>query len=480
MNNMVSWRDYEGVDGFGASSIAEVQELNKALAAGSSQNPPGSATAGDGFALRVESLERTLKNITFRMEHIVFWKDIPKTAAFNTVEEYNQLLSYGTSPGAGFVTEGALPTESDSTYQRKFVTIKYMGVSRRVTHPMTLVRPAHGNVIAQETINGTMELLSRVENALFFARSDLDAVQFDGIERQIEDGVSGSSGNVIDLRGRPLSEEVLNDAALTVLDAPNYGIPTDLYCNPKVKADLVKAFFPKARYDLGSLQNKMIGGEISGFTSAAGPVRFKPDVFISDGGGVSGLVASGPVAGRPGSPTISTPPAAAGTAAPLWTVADAGNYFYWVVAVNSAGSSAPVQCNAAALAVAATNTVTIGVTPGVGPLPTYYILYRTAPGGAASSARQILRIANSGGAAETVLSDVNARLPGCTSAFLLQMNMENIQFKQLAPMMRIPLSTVDATIRWMQLLYGAPVLETPRKNVVFRNVGRTPDYVGAP
>ena len=80
-NNLVSWRDYEGVEGFGASTQNDVDDLNKALTSGQSINPPGSVTAGDGFALRVESLERTLKNVTFKMDHIRFWKNIPKLPA---------------------------------------------------------------------------------------------------------------------------------------------------------------------------------------------------------------------------------------------------------------------------------------------------------------------------------------------------------------------------------------------------------------
>jgi hypothetical protein len=78
---MVSWKDYEGVDGFGVASQQDIQNLQKALAAGQEVNPPGVAAAGDGFALRTESLERTLKNTTYRMEHIRFWKNIPKLAA---------------------------------------------------------------------------------------------------------------------------------------------------------------------------------------------------------------------------------------------------------------------------------------------------------------------------------------------------------------------------------------------------------------
>ena len=79
-NGMVSWKDYDGVEGFGASSQTQVDELNKALTAGQDINAPATA-AGEGFPLRVESLERTLKNTTYKMSHIRFWKSIPKIAA---------------------------------------------------------------------------------------------------------------------------------------------------------------------------------------------------------------------------------------------------------------------------------------------------------------------------------------------------------------------------------------------------------------
>lgn len=59
-NAFVSWRDYEGLEGFGAASAVDVQELRKALAAGQDVSSPG-VSAGAGFPLRIESLERTLK-----------------------------------------------------------------------------------------------------------------------------------------------------------------------------------------------------------------------------------------------------------------------------------------------------------------------------------------------------------------------------------------------------------------------------------
>ena len=477
MSNMVSWRDYQGVEGFGHTVMEDVDNLNKALTAGQDINPPGSFTAGDGFALRVESLERTLRNTTYKMQHIRFWRNIPKLPAYNTVEEYNLITQYGGNPDAGFIDEGDLPEEDDSIYERKFSVVKYLGTVRRVTHVMSLVKPAHGNVIAQETVSGTMHLLRIIERNLFKGDSTLSALQWDGFEKLMLD--SAPATNIIDLRGKVLTEDNLIDGALTIQDAPNYGTPTDLYLNPKVKADFVKTFFPKERYNLfadGKTSGGMVGLDIGGYTSPAGDVRFQADTFIDDGGAPT--VAVGNVAKRPANITESSALAAAPDGSSQFTVDDAGDYTYSVQPVNRFGRGTALSPGGGAVAVAAGDGVTIGVTPVGAPLPDWYELFRSQPDG--SALRLIKRIPNTGGAAETVLTDLNETLPFTTTAYLFQQNLESLAFKQLAPMVKIPLATIDSSIRWMQLLYGVPVLYTPGKNVLYINVGRQTDFVGAP
>jgi hypothetical protein len=471
--NMVSWKDYEGIEGFGSATQQDVDALNKALVAGQAITGPG-GTAGDGFALRVESLERTLKNTTYRMEHIRFWKAIPKLPAYNTVEEHNEMSQYGANPDAGFISEGDLPEEDDAIYTRKYHIVKYLGTTRKVSHIMSLVKPAHGNVVAQETVNGTMHLLRIMERALFYGDSSLSALQFDGMEKLMKDLCPAT--NIIDLRGLPLSEDLLTDGALTVQDAPNYGTPTHLYLNPKTKADLVKTFFPKERHDTFQKQGGFIGLDVKGFTSPAGDVLFEPDVFITDGGAPN-AAALGDQTKRPGTPSNSTGATAPTEALGKFSADDVGDYRYKVVAVNRFGRSAPLTISAA-VTVQAGDKVTFGLTPSSASTG-WYEIYRTAKNGAAGTERLILRVPNAAGAGETIINDFNENLPGCTSAFLWQLNLESMSFKQLAPMVKIPLATVDSSIRWMQLLYGTPVLYTPGKNVLYRNIGRATGYVGA-
>ena len=69
MYGQISLRQYEGLNGFGTAPAADVQELAKALEAGYQlTNQTG------GSALRVESLEASLKVVTFSNNHIKFWK----------------------------------------------------------------------------------------------------------------------------------------------------------------------------------------------------------------------------------------------------------------------------------------------------------------------------------------------------------------------------------------------------------------------
>ena len=80
----------------GVGSMENVDQLNKALAAEDiTGRDTTNLTTASGAPLKVESLEKTLKHLTFRENDIRLWKDLPKKAAYNTFEEYNQQTNYG-------------------------------------------------------------------------------------------------------------------------------------------------------------------------------------------------------------------------------------------------------------------------------------------------------------------------------------------------------------------------------------------------
>lgn len=456
----VSARDYQD---YGASPANEIDELRKALAAGNDIVAPATAP-GEGFPLRPQSLESMLKNLTFEMDEIKLFKTIPKVPATNTVEEFNRLLSYSASGSRtfnqGFIQEGDLPEEQDSTYQRVYVLIKYLGVTGRVTHVANTIRAAHGNVIALETMNKTMDLLKNLENALFFGDSTLIPEQFDGLYKLIGDG---APTNVIDLRGATLSEPVLNDVLLRIRD--NYGMATDGYFATGAFADLAKEIYDRQRFGVAP-QPGVLGASVTAFQGQHGKIALHDHVFIqpSDTPATSAL---GNAAKRPLSPTISVQPANGANAASLFITADAGTYIYQVVAGNRFGVSASVTTSAVTLV--AGDAVTMTVADG-GQGTTYYEIYRSVKGGAAGTSKLITRVAKSG--ASQVVTDLNSDLPNTSKGFVLMQNAKSFSWAQLLPLTRIPLATVDTSLRWAQVLYGAVKMYTPAKNVVIKNIGR--------
>lgn len=475
----LSWKNYEGVDGFGRASADEVAEIHKALAVGSDRDPPGSFAPGDGFALRVESLERTMRNATFAAKHLRIVNEITKVPAYNTQEEYNVRESYGQAGVGLWMRDGELPEETDGVYERRFAQMKFLGTTRRVTLVSTLVKSAIGNLVADYTLAGTMTILQALEKAIFFGDSSVDPDEFDGLEALIRAGAPAT--HIIDLRGAPLSEDVLVDGALTINDAPAYGTPTDLYANPKALSDLNKSFFPKARYDLMTKPDGKVGLSTTGFISPAGDVRFQSDTFITDGGQVP-TAAAGDTDKIPLTPAVTAQPAAGLGAAPLWTAGtgshDAGTYIWHIAAANRYGMSVPVATNA--LAVTAGLEVEFDVTPVGARLPTHYVIWRTTRGGASAAARFIVRVANTAGAGALTITDLNASLPGTTKAFMLEQTGESMALSQLAPMVKIPLAQVEPSIRWMQLAFCTVKLYLPRHQVLYVNIGRSADFVGTP
>ena len=342
---MVSLRDYEGIQGFGMSTSQEVDELQKALSAGT-QRPP---TSG-GNVLRVESLEATLRVVTFTLGHIKFWKMLSKLPAFSTVEEYNRMTAYGADAGA-FTNEGDLPESQDSTYERRTALIKFLGTTREVTHPMTLVRPAHGNVIGLETQNGAIWLVERLERALFYGRSDCISQEIDGLIKQIFDGVSVADPNtglydatdvihagaetvIVDKRGGQLLESDLNGGANSIVQ--NYGTPTDLLLAPKAMSDIAEKFYPRERVNLPYPTDGKVGLAVNSFVSQAGLIQFQPDIFLRSGrnNGVKAPPATATSAKAPSAPTVAAAPQAP-DAASMFKAADAGAaYGYQVTSIN--------------------------------------------------------------------------------------------------------------------------------------------------
>jgi len=458
----VSLKDYEGAAGFGMNPFGMVEDINKALSAGY-QNP---GQAGGG-ALRMESLEATMRIVTFTQANIKLWRALPKLPAFSTVEEYTIQTSYGGDAGI-FTREGELPQASDAAYERKVAQVKFMGIQKEITHPQMLVRPAHGSVLALETQNGAIKLLEQIERKLFTGNSLIVPEEFDGLFKQITDDSYAATQNVLDMRGGPITEDSLEEAANLVVEA--YGVPTDLYMAPRALSDMAKQFYPRERVNLPAAIDGKVGLAVTAFQSNAGLIAFQNNIFLRSGknNGVKSAPVSATAVRAPSAPTVAVADPGATTGS-KFRAGDAATYIYKVSAANRFGESA--SGTSAGQAVAAGESINVTITDGGGADgATGYNVYRSSAGGAAGTCQFLTQVQRVGASATTVFADLNLTIPGCSNAYLLQMNLQNLSFRQLAPMIKIPLATLAASVRWMQLIYGTPIVYSPRRNVIFTNV----------
>jgi hypothetical protein len=463
----------EEINGFGMHSAAQFEEnmteLNKALGTGQDGDAYGNGAYADMSAIRPQSLEGTMKVVTAQEQHIKFWKRIGKKQAFNTVEEFNVLDSYG-GDSSPFFVEGGLPGEEDSNFVRQAQYVKFLGTTRVITHPATLVRNTLGDIVAQQSQAGTLWLLTQIERQLYFADSALDPLAFDGVIAQVRNAVQGkayANQHIIDMRGQVVDENTLEDMATIIAD--NYGgASLEFHMTNQVKKD-----FTKLITGAGGRQRLVgtggapidLGQPVGGYEANAGNIEFIGNTFLKPQGAPRG-------SSQKGAPAIPTVPATplAGTADATSKLA-AGTYFYFVSAKNSAGESAPVLVGSVATTSGQRADITINRVVS-DPVARTYKVYRGVTSDPAASLFAF-EIKDAGSGTTQVIADRDFDMPGTDTAVLIDNDSENVLcFKQLAPLMKLPLARISASERFMILLYGMMQVYNPRRVIIVKNIGK--------
>lgn len=468
----------------GVVSQADVEALNKAITAGyGGAGKPTDLTYGG--VLQAESLEATLKSVTFDMKNLKLWPAISVDKAYNLFEQYNRLISYG-SDSAPYIGEGGAPLEEDSTYVRDGQKIVFFGTRRKVSHQMTLVRTTVGDIVAQQAKEGTMHLLKQVEREMYWGHghflsrlngsntgSDADlpsnSIAMSGILKQLKKGdtdVMQRSGDFEgygdaqsisqDLGGNVIAQDDVERLAVIALE--NFGAPNELHIEPAALSAFVKQFYPQFRSAPG-LANQTVGYDVNKMVTTAGTVDFKPNLFLRPRAQARALAVSA-LAPQPGSYAAATSATGSGSAYA------AGVYQVKTTLVNDSGESIPVQSSAVTLAAGENITLTVTNMPaGV----KYIKVYVSAPGGAVGSEKFAGNFANAG---NTTYVMAGRKQAGLGEAFLLDMSAECMKFKQLAPLSKINFAIVTTALEFAIVMYGALFVYTPRFNCLFENVGK--------
>ena len=465
----------------GVISASEVEALSKAISAGyGGAGKPTDLTYGG--VLQTESLEATLTSVTFDMKNLKFWPEISIGKASNLFEQYNRITAYG-DDGLAYMAEGGAPSSEDSSYVRDGQKIVFFGRRRKVSHQMTLVNTIGSDIVAQQAKEGTMSLLKTIERELYWgnahfvnalgeqtgSESDIpaDSIAMNGLLEQLLKGDKDEQqrsgdfegyGNfdsiVYDLEGQAITQDDFERMSVTILE--NFGNPTQVHMEPAAISSFVRQFYPQFRSAPG-LADQTVGYDVSSIQTTAGKVELKPNIFLRPRTTARPkAIAKAPA----GLPVISSAIGAVGGKL------KAGDYQYVVTAVNDYGESSPSLPSSVTVA-ADDSKVTLAIDTVSG--AKYYKVYRTAPGGAAKSAKFLFNVkAGANGA----VVDSGDSVPGYGEAFLLDMRPECMRFKQLMPLSKINFAVVSTALEFGLILYGALFVYTPRFNGLWRNVGK--------
>jgi hypothetical protein len=438
----------------------EMENLSKAITAGYGYaGKPTDLTYGG--VIQTESLETTLKSVTFDMKNLKMWPAISIDKAYNLFEQYNRLTSYG-SDSSPYMGEGGAPQEEDSQYIRDGQKIVFFGTRRKVSHQMTLVRTSVGDVVAQQAKEGTMHLLKNIEREMYWGHAHFadaagdqngsvaaipsDSIAMNGLLSQLKKADSdeqhisgdfegyGSFESVIrELDGAVLSQDDIEELAVILLE--NFGSPDQIHIN------------------------QTVGYDVSKVQTTAGAMDLKPNLFLRPRAKSRAKAVNSNAPALPGGFTLSAGGANSGKLA-------AGDYRYKITEVNDFGESSPRQ-DAGAITAAANGSVIIDM-PAASAGTKYFKVYRSAAGGAIGSEEFIgnYRVGLS------VYIDKGAKLPGLGEAFMLDMKAECMRFKQLSPLSKINFAIVSAALEFAVVLYGALFVYTPRFNGAWSNVGK--------
>ena len=472
--------------GFLTAKSAEVHRLDQALnlADGYELKAPGDRSGGS--ALAVENLDRTLKIVTFGLDSLTIWKDIAKERITQLTQEYNVQSSYGVT-GSPFFQMGQTPEESLAKYDREVARLKYLGTYGQVMHDISLITGAHGDVVGREVKNKTIELLQSNERQIWLAENSIQDLEYDGIQKQIEvksddqtykmanfAGYQNTEDSVIfdarksDSEGGQLDPKNVEKACL--LSHINAGAARDLYLSSATYSDFSTRFFEKQRLLPGQVLST--GHRVkthAGILDAS----YKPSSFL--------LPKISPLKGKyvedssksdmENNNTVSFTAAPALEAAGGHFEGASQAYQYQVAEVTAKGERAAVLLEDSGgtdeITVEANNVVNLLVKTSADTI--FLNLYRSKSG--EKDFRFIKRAKVVKEAATVVkITDDGSKVPGTSTAFLMQMDPDVVCWKQLGPLMKFDIAVLGTAYRWLQLLYGTPLVMAPRKNVIMKNL----------
>lgn len=458
------------------SVTEQLNDLMKALEAGSYMGSPGSLT--QGASLQVEDLSPVMENVTFDDSHIKLQKMLSIKDAKSTLVQWNRQLDYGIFGGSAQF-EGGIGEEDTSNYVRAIVPMSYYSTTRRVSVAANMIGAFDGRKAEDRAAaDAAMKLSADIEFDAFRGQNDFsnggifdgnpaaiaEMPNMRGVDSQIRESDTlsntqdlmfaeyGSDQTVVVAVNGTLTQSAIEDAS--VKSAMQHGSADKLVLDPISLSAYNKIAHAKERIMLAGSAQEATGAELRTQWTSSALVSLEPSRFLSG--------KTRPARARAGSPAasagvVTTSPVDAASSLP------AGDYVYKATAVNERGESA--EAAAAVHTVAAGDRADVTITNVAG--AKYYNVYRSEDGGSAATAKFIGRI-KAGAGASTVFADLGNRSPGSVTGFLIQGNTMGLH--QLSPYSRLKLAVSDLSLPEAHFRFLCLAAYQPRKNVLMENI----------
>jgi hypothetical protein len=462
------------------SQLAEkLESLAKALEAGGYNAVPTTLTQGS--ALQVEDCSPVMYNVTFNDKHIKLQKALNVKSVKSVFIQFNRRLSYGQFGGSAQI-EGAVGQEQTSDFVRVGVPMAFYSELRRTTLVSNMVKTQSGEKPEDlEAEAAALRIAADIEFDLFRGKADFsNAGVFDGnpnavpplpnmmgVDLQIRQSdlqtntqdlmfESFSSGLSVVLNGGGvLTQPIIEDAS--VRSAINHGSADTLYIDPLVLSAYNKlAYANKERIVLAGSPQTAVGADVQRQWVSGGTVKTEASRFLSG--------KTQPIRARAIGPATPLVPTSAQNASSTTFVA-AQVYNYYTTQENEIGESSRSPALAVTILVNGNNVVLSGAS--IAPTSKIMNVYRSAAGGTAASAKFIGRVATNG-SATPAFTDLNNKVPGFVTGFLLQD--DTMEIAELAPYSRMKMAVADLSEPEAHFRFCCLKVTEPRKNVLVDNL----------
>lgn len=464
-----------------ATNLGVIQDLIKALEAGSYNAAPG--TLVQGAALQVEDLSPVMYNVTYDDSHIKLQRMLKVKSCKSILSQFNRQLSYGQFGGSAQL-EGHIGNEETSDFVRITVPMCFYSEVRRVTLVADMVETMDGTKASERMASDAAKRIAGdIEFDLFRGCADFsNGGVFDGhpgavpnlpnirgLDLQIRQSDTqvntqdlmfseyGSDETVVIPGGSTLTQANIEDAH--VRSSMNMGSADKLVIDPKVLSAYNKITFGMQRIILAGSPQEATGADLRRQWTSGATVSLEASRFLSGKTSPARPRSNGPTA--PAGLTVTSV-----TVGGITTPFVAGEkYTYFATTGNEVGES-PRTVTVQVTVAASGDVLRCVITHPVAGVARYFNMYRTEAGG--TKARYIGRIMLNAGAGTTTFDDLGNKVPGFVTGYLLQG--DTMDIAELSAYSRLKLAVTDLSQPEAHFRFLTLRCYEPRKNVLIDNL----------